>query len=1340
MRKAWMTVAWILGLSALGNLQAEGEEAPFFVGEIFYPNALIVFDNSDSMQDVPYTNPGGISVRANNQQWQMDVTDSQGAPLRDASGFLRWATRSDRSYAVLGSDALRKASGGDHPSSKLYQAKQALNAILNPPAPARFENVNLGFATYLSKRTPKVVAKYWALRPGTSVPATSTTIYRPTRWEMLVWASRHHYVSTMSPWNDKFTWYGVTRAGAVGAQFTIQRTDGNVQTTSCTERTQPVTYTITNVTAQYSSGDGQFLGYRWEFNAPYRDYLYTTINDADYDPACAAGGGWNVCTGGSLPAAVGSWVRVTSGDGCNLWRKLPPESTTIVYTGTVRPDIYLFQWAQTIGSWVGPNTGQGGYIDPGTLRVTPRQSYTSGGYTYQLMTSTFSNVVINTAGTTATVEPARYQSDSFSYPARGSADTPHAWSYVHWNSSNQWPDSVQPTEFYPANIGDPADYANIRGDDHIVFVNLPPPNSNDETMANKDKILPFVSLERYQEHPRYGIGQNIYNQQNNWYNFDYTTMPHTLNLPTPTPSIPPNTTTAVSGKATPLAATLRYAKRYYESYISQDTKSMQGCRENYVIFLTDGLDTCDCDPTASDYMDCLVSGTNSPVNAAEQLYNLTVDGITRRVKTFVVGFGLEDVQRDALHAMAAAGGTNHAYFASNVNELVDALTRIFQQLTAGRYTRSDLAISRSGSRLYSAYFNYPGWAGRLKAYDLDGDGSVIGPTSEWGGDDCPEFITGLTDSSGNPLDSCVGDAGGSMHDKGIQTSRRIFTTVGTGILPSRIEVHYDTTSQDIVFQSGQLSDLKPYLVSSTDDIDGNGIPYEDADAMAVLGLTFDPAYGKIDGTPPVYPYKGTRQPEWLLPDLYHTRPIPVGPPASAVSWGHYPEFKADHASRETVVYVGGNGGMLHAIEDSNGTEKWAYMPKMTLGKLKKIKEGHEFFVDSEPRVADIYSQGGGSTVFSAPPGDRPQDGWHTVLISGMRDGGRGYFALEVTDPDEPRVLWELTDGNMANTWSTPAIGRVRLGDQDKWLAFVGGGYSDPGDSTENDKGNRLYVIDIETGTLLKEWTIGGVTNKVPSAIREVDFNKDGYIEVIYFGDLDGVLWKMDVTSTNINSWDPCILLDPDVYDFSGLSPAPPVTPTRRPIFHMPAVAMGDTGKPLVFFGTGDEIHPVTTTTTDFFYEVEDLGTSATGHPASCTGRVNWVKVLGQGTDEEGQSMSGEKVLARPSVFNRIVYFTTYVPPPPTSECGVGKGYLYGVTISRGLDRTGGGEAGLYFDASGEPLVEPLERVTLGAGVPTAPIVTNGAIYVTTSNTVGGGPIVQRVNPLSGVIRGWREVF
>jgi Tfp pilus tip-associated adhesin PilY1 len=1361
MKRVLVTVgtAWAILLApGLGG----AEETPFFVGEIFYPNALIIFDNSDSMQDVPYTNPGGIAVRSSGQKWELDVTDAAGAPLRDtASGNLLWATRTDRNFAVQGSNAYRKADGGNHPASKLYQAKQALQAILNPPS-GSFENVNLGFATYLSMRTPRVGAKYWALQPGTTIPGTTTTINRPTRWQFLGWQNANDAQNVRQPFADRFSAFGTTvNPAAVGGQFTRYWTDTDPQTTAgCASlRDQHLIYTITSVAAEYNPVDGQFLGYRWNFNAPYINYSYRVINDANYDATCTAASVWNACDPSALPLSAGGWSRVTAPTSCRLWQKIPAETTVVVYTGSTRPDMYLFQWAETQGSWVGPTTGGARWIDRTTLEVTPLASYTSGGYTYQLMVSDVSGV-INTAGATATVSPGRYRADTFAYPGYGTPDRPHAWSYVKRQATTSdlvgtWSQAIT----FPSDVPDPEDYGNIRGDNHILFVDLPAADNNDAAMLNKAKILEFVSTERYQSHPRYGAQLNVYNQADATINYDYTTMPHTLNLASPRPSIPPNTTTAVATRATPLAASLRYAKAYYESYIAEDNPTQDDCRQNYVILLTDGLDTADCNPTddAATYAACL-NGAGSPViQAAQELAAVQYSGTNRPVKTYVVGFGLETAQQAALNDLAAAGGTTQAYFASNVNELVTALTTIFQAIQSGRYTRSDLSVTRSGDRIYVAYFNYPGWAGRLKSFDLNvNTGAIVGETAAWGGDPgaCPGFITSVTG------DTCTGDAGGSVHDTALQTTRKVYTTAATGLNPTRTSFTFTQSTNAIVFDEGSLAGLKALVNPSGADIDGDGTADEDEDAEKILKFMLNPSYNDT-GTVGLTPYKGTRYADWRLPDFYHTMPVPVGPPTFNVSWGGYPQFKTARANRDTVVYIGGNGGMLHAINaryigecdashvgnetcDDDGTERWGFVPRMVLGNLKNLRVEHSFFVDSKPVVADIYSDGGSGTVFAAPATGHPEEGWHTVLVSGMRDGGRGYFALDVTDPDNPVVLWELTDANMAYTWSSPTIGRVRVGTADKWVAFVGGGWSNPSDPSENDKGNRLYIIDIETGALLQqagntgEYVIGSAANKVPSAIRDVDLDRNGYVERIYFGDLEGKLWKMDLTSTSMSDWQPCVLLDPVTYNFGLLANPPAVDPNTagpRPIYYQPAVALGDSGNYLVFFGTGDEQAAQDKTHQDFFYEVEDNGTLAGGSPPPCTGTVNWVKAFPR---------TGEKMLARPVVFNRVVYFTTYVPPAGGSLCNPGAGYLWGLTTSSGSTSTGGGEAGLTLDPGGGSLSTPEESRYLGAGVPTAPVVTNGTIYVTTSNTVGaagsGGIQAHRINPLGGVIRGWREVF
>ncbi len=1343
----------LLVLSCAGELLAS--EPPFFRASPQFPNAFIIFDNSDSMQDVPYLDVNGLSIRPSGREWRQNVT------IDVNNRVTGWANVTWPTYLSLDQNAnpTHLASGGSHPSSKLYQAKLALNRILDT-----VDEVNLGFATYMSQRVPLVVARYYRHMPtvsttgtaGTSIPVTVAT-----QWQFLGVRPQNTFPTMLQPWPDKFTFAGpnptyntanTVNGAAEGGNFSrvFQTSLG----AGCPLNLQTVTYTITSVIERYGT-DGQFLGYNWALNAPYLEYSYRTINDANYDAACIDTN-WNACAvaATSLPASNGGFSRVTAGAGCNLWRKIPGYSymsTPVVVTAYSRPDYYTVGWITSQGNWAATSAAAAGYIDPSTYEVTPVS--TSGGVWYLVDTSMSVAHLGAWNAAAGTIDPARQRSDYFIYPGVGDANRPHAWSYVKrvTNPTGDWPLTSQ-LPAVPASASDPGPFyypgtmgnenGNLLGDDHSVFVGLP--SGNDTSMANRAAIRQFVGLERYSGHPQYP-------------SYDFTFMPYTLGLTTPNASIAPNVLPVVywgggSGKATPLAATLRWAKQYFKSYINSDDQSKNRCRENFIIFLTDGLDTADCDPSDANYETCLSStdpsSPNSPARAALELKNvqLATGGPNYEVNTFVIGFGLDASQAGALNAMANAGWpsdasgfvnriqnsgcvgcdslavTQGAFFASTVDELVQILNCLFCAFAAGHYSRSDLTISREGDRLYQAYFDYPGWSGHLKAFVVNDDGSVGSEVSNWG--------------------SGSGDAGDSISG---QTTRTVYTTHETGPQPTRIK--FTETGDAITFVSGALSDLKPILLPGGEDIDGDTVANEDEDAEKVLKFILNSGYDDNTGDVDDEPYNGERTATWKFGDLYHTRPVVVGKPGFSYTFNNYPDFKTTNEHRDVIIYVGSNGGMLHAIraaqwvdtdsdsvldalEDWDGAEIWSYIPRLALGNLKDLKVEHQFFVDSRPTVADIYSTGtGGGNVFSTA-------GWYTVLVCGLREGGRGVFALDITNPNDPKILWEFTHANMGETWSVPALGRVKEGTNDKWVAILGGGWTGATGSTpaNDDTGNRVYIIDIETGALLRQgstdavWTVGSTMNKVPSAIQAVDLDRNGYFEAVYFGDYEGAMWKMDLSSTDISNWAPCKLFDAASPTWNAAITSPP-TISARPIFHQPAVARADTGYNLVFFGTGNEKDATNTTTYDFFYEVEDKGSLVAGTPPTCAGTINWVEELPQ----------GEKVLARPAVFNRVVYFTSY---SPTGMCGGGVGYLWGLTMSSGSDSTGGGQAGLYFDSSGTALGTPIEKRTLGTGVPTAPIVTNGTIYVTTSNEVGdpGDIITQQINPLGGIIRGWREVF
>lgn len=157
-------------------------------------------------------------------------------------------------------------------------------------------------------------------------------------------------------------------------------------------------------------------------------------------------------------------------------------------------------------------------------------------------------------------------------------------------------------------------------------------------------------------------------------------------------------------------------------------------------------------------------------------------------------------------------------------------------------------------------------------------------------------------------------------------------------------------------------------------------------------------------------------------------------------------------TRKKMIYVGANDGMIHAFvagvwwQDPNpevdadgdgvkdeshwiydpyepnsscenqnctgkelvGNEQWAYIPSNLLSKLKELARPsygtidgcqHRFMVDLSPQAWDVFIDPDGS-------GPEPKQ-WRTILLGGQREGGDVYFALDVTDPDNPKVLWEF---------------------------------------------------------------------------------------------------------------------------------------------------------------------------------------------------------------------------------------------------------------------------------------------------------------------------------------------
>lgn len=288
----------------------------------------------------------------------------------------------------------------------------------------------------------------------------------------------------------------------------------------------------------------------------------------------------------------------------------------------------------------------------------------------------------------------------------------------------------------------------------------------------------------------------------------------------------------------------------------------------------------------------------------------------------------------------------------------------------------------------------------------------------------------------------------------------------------------------------------------------------------------------------------------------------------------YEDFVAAQSSRIPMVYVGANDGMLHGFNASTGEEVFAFVPSAVFQNLHKLtatgygEATHQFFVDGSPVVADVFI------------GNK----WRTVLVGTLGAGGKGMFALDVTDPAAIKLLWEFNEDKLAAndfdvklgyTFSQPTIARLHNG---KWAAVVGNGYAAAG--SENGKA-ALLIIDMETGALTKDLVVQGAAG-VPNGMstpKLADINGDGIADYAYAGDLQGNVWRFDLAPDNGDTNNPFLRTKApragETVQFqvsfggSSLFSAVDGSGNRQPITAAPSIVRHPTGNGyIIVAGTG----------------------------------------------------------------------------------------------------------------------------------------------------------------------------
>jgi type IV pilus assembly protein PilY1 len=507
----------------------------------------------------------------------------------------------------------------------------------------------------------------------------------------------------------------------------------------------------------------------------------------------------------------------------------------------------------------------------------------------------------------------------------------------------------------------------------------------------------------------------------------------------------------------------------------------------------------------------------------------------------------------------------------------------------------------------------------------------------------------------------------------------------------------------------------------------------------------------------------------VLGDIVNSDPVFVGGenfrleviPAYAST---YPAFVTGK-STTNMLYVGGNDGMLHGFDATTGVEKFAYVPSELHSSLAALTDvtypaNHKYMVDGSAAFGDAYW--GGT--------------WRTVLIGTMGAGGKSVFALDVTDPnamDGTKVLWEFNGGahasKMGNIFGPATVAPFADG---HFYAVFSNGY----DSTDKQAGLFLVRVDNPSIYYYIDTKYGSATAQNGlSTPKLVDLNNDRVIDAIYAGDMQGNLWKFDVTASIASGW--------KIAQGSVAAPEPMFvakdgtggTALRQPIQAQVGVTgppNGVAGKAMVYFGTGRYFVNGDPTVTDkqSFYGVLDdesltsygrsdlwtqsivyqgiVGTQevrvTSNNPAYWTTKKGWVMDL----VPPGGALKGERVISPPLLrFGRVIFNT--LEPSISDPCLQGSSWLMELDAESGgnlnysaLDINGDGEftsddfvdtgAGLFSAAAG------VKSGSMTLNQPT--VVTAGSKEYKFSSNVGKG--IGVITEKSGSTAGrtsWRQI-
>ncbi len=535
---------------------------------------------------------------------------------------------------------------------------------------------------------------------------------------------------------------------------------------------------------------------------------------------------------------------------------------------------------------------------------------------------------------------------------------------------------------------------------------------------------------------------------------------------------------------------------------------------------------------------------------------------------------------DVWQKETSPGEASTYYLQSSARDVLTAFDEIFSRASTDARSIAGSAITgqklSQDDKVFQGSFDTQNWTGDLQAFAITTDAAQnvsVSPTASW--------------SASARLAALPSPA----------TTRNI--VVGSGGATS-------TATATAFTWNAASAELKAMLNRATPTATAS-------DGLGQRRLEFIRGSSANEGNP------FRRRDNKLLGDIVNSGAAYSGAPAPTITSSTYAAFRTANLARTPTVFIGANDGMLHAFEAATGNELFGYIPSWLRPKLSLLTSAdyvgdHQSYVDATPVVAEAQV----GTANTAAD-------WKTVLVGGTGAGGRGVYALDVTDPaafNSSKVMWEFTqkdDPDMGFVVGKPQILKMRINASTeatpvyKWFAVVGSGvnnYTNDGAGVFSTTGQpALFLLDLAKPASTA-WTRNSNYYKIsfpvnttlaatiaPGLINfEATAGSQREVRYIFAGDLHGNMWKLDFSRVAAADWN-MQKLSPFV---KGTTPYPlfiakDAAGNVQPISMVPSLVAGARNMSIyVAFGTGKYLETAdrTSSASNAFYVVNDNGTAS----------------------------------------------------------------------------------------------------------------------------------------------------